>query len=212
MRVNDSLNDRNRKKYKVNIPIDIFKNSLRNFRKIFNPHRMKLIDVNTIDINDPIFSVLKQDYPEFKVWWNKISKEGRKAFVYQQKDGLLGGILILKHENEYINGRYLNMSLLSALDKEDSVKISTLVVYHEHIGIGGYFIKKAIKFAKESGAKRIYLTHFPKQDDKLIGLIERFGFKDIASREKMTSSGVSEEYIYVYELNQKNYEYDSSNN
>ena len=37
-----------------------------------------------IDLSDPFFDSLKQDYPEFSEWYTKKAKKGAKAFM--QKD------------------------------------------------------------------------------------------------------------------------------
>jgi hypothetical protein len=58
---------------------------------------IKHVPVYNLDLSDPIFEVLKRDYPRFENWWKKISRDQRKAWVYHLGKGNLG-ILILKEE------------------------------------------------------------------------------------------------------------------
>ena len=65
------------------------------------PAALKHIPVHNLNVDDPIFSSLKAEYSGFVGWWEKISREGRKAWVYF-RDNRLGAILIYKVEDEPI--------------------------------------------------------------------------------------------------------------
>ena len=73
-----------------------------------------------IDINDPFFDALKQDYPEFETnWFPKGIRENREALVFSDDQGL-GAFVAMKRENEAI---HLRETTLPACDR---LKISTL--------------------------------------------------------------------------------------
>ena len=55
-----------------------------------------------IDISDPFFNTLKQDYPEFeRTWFPKGVQENREALVFSDEIGL-GAFIALKRETEAI--------------------------------------------------------------------------------------------------------------
>lgn len=56
-----------------------------------------------IDLSDPFFDSLKQDYPEFSEWYTKKAKKGAKAFIQKDDQGKLQGFLYMKHETEELN-------------------------------------------------------------------------------------------------------------
>jgi hypothetical protein len=69
-----------------------------------------------IDLKDNFFDTLKQDYPEFELWYCKKMKEKEKAFV-KYLDGNIAAFLYLKEENE---------KLETILPKKKRLKIGTL--------------------------------------------------------------------------------------
>ena len=52
-----------------------------------------------IDLNDPFFDSLKEDYPGFEEWFDRKAKDERKAYV-QYTDNKLQAFLFLKDESE----------------------------------------------------------------------------------------------------------------
>lgn len=136
---------------------------------------LKQLPVHNLDIKDPIFSSVKEEYPEFEQWWKKISREGRYAWVYFKDDGYLGAILIPKIENEAIDSD-------PPLPAKNRVKISTIKVSSTGYKIGELFVKMSIEFAIRNDIHEIYLTHFTRPQDDLVNLIEDFGFYKIAKK------------------------------
>jgi predicted nucleic acid-binding protein len=129
---------------------------------------LKYVPVHNVDIHDPIFTSLREEYPDFIDWWEKISREGRKARVYF-KGNRLGAILIYKIEDEAIASN-------PPLPKKRRLKISTFKVTYTGYKIGELFIKISTMFAINNNTDELYLTHFTKPDDYLAELIEKFGF------------------------------------
>ncbi len=142
------------------------------------PIPLKQEYVRNLNYNDPIFESLKEEYmPKFEGWFKKISKEGRKSWVYYRRDGSIGAILIYKLENEAIEGSK------PMLPEKKRLKVSMLkVTYIEH-KIGELFIKMAVDVSLKNNVDEIYLTHFTKADDPLVKLISEYGFNKIAIKD-----------------------------
>ncbi len=138
------------------------------------PVSIEYVPVSNLDLNDPIFCSLKNEYKDFNQWWSKISREGRKAWVYR-KDNHLAAILILKIENEAIDAT-------PPLPKSNRLKICTFKVSDTGKKIGELFIKISIEYAAKNNIDELYLTHYTGENDYLVYLIESFGFMKTAER------------------------------
>jgi hypothetical protein len=130
---------------------------------------IKQVEPYNLDLSDSIFDVLKRDYPGFEGWWRKISREQRKVWVYEVSKGNLGGILILKEEEEPIDS-------IPPIQKKRRLKICTLIVKHAGQKLGELFLKVAMRDAIEKDIDEIYLTHYARPDDELANLLEQYGF------------------------------------
>lgn len=132
---------------------------------------------SNVDLNDKFFNSLKDDYPDFSDWFAKKANEGRKAMVMSDENGI-HAFLSLKKENEKIQ------LVDKILPKEDRIKISTLKI-DDSIGkqrLGEGIVGVALWYWQASKFNEIYVTIFPKQD-KLIGLLKRFGFLEYGIKE-----------------------------
>ncbi len=141
--------------------------------------------VHNIDIDDPIFDSLKDDYPEFVKWFEKIAREGRKCWV-DRENSEVKAILIYKEEDEQID-------TTSPLPKKKRFKITTLKVDLPGYRIGELLLKLAFKYCIKNNIDEIYLTHFVKNNDNLVKLIEEFGFEYI-------SDNTRGEAVYIKKL------------
>lgn len=136
---------------------------------------IRLVSAYNLSLSDPVFESLKADYPDFEIWWKKISREGRKAWVSQKPDKSLGALLILKEENEPIDS-------MPPLVKKKRLKINTLIVKHMGQKIGELFLKLAINHATENNINDVYLTHYVKPNDELVSLLDQYGFMKVARK------------------------------
>lgn len=143
-------------------------------KKPVSPPSLLEVPIHSLDLSDPIFNSLKDEYEGFVKWWNEKAKEGRKAWVYRLNGGL-GAILIYKIEDETIDSKH-------HIPKKNRLKISTLKVSYEGYKIGELLIKISINYAIKNNIDEIYLTHFTKLDDRLVNLIEKFGFLNIGKK------------------------------
>ena len=156
------------------------------------PLPLKREYVSDLNYEDPIFDSLKEEYmPKFEGWFKRISKEGRKGWVYYRRDGNIGAILIYKLENEPIDDSN------PPFPKRKRLKVSMMkVTYVEH-KIGELFIKMAVDVSVKNDIDEIYLTHFTKPDDILVKLISEYGFKKIAI--KNNGEDIFVKYLVVRE-------------
>ncbi len=151
------------------------------------PPAIKKIPLHNIDITESFFDSLKEDYDGFDKWFQKKSGEGKKAWVYYDKDGSIGAFLMLKEELESIS------NATPTLPNKKRVKISTLKVTTSGLKIGELFIKIAIEYAIKRKIDEIYLTHYDKENDALLPLIHNYGFYHLATKNDA-------EKVYVKEL------------
>jgi rRNA-processing protein FCF1 len=126
--------------------------------------------VHNLNIDDKIFDSLKEEYPKFEEWFEKIKLQGRDCLVYRNYDDSLGALLIYKDENEVIG---LKDKILPAKER---MKIATLKVSSNGYKIGEFFLAWATKYAIKNNFEEIYLTHYSKPEDYLVYLIEEYGF------------------------------------
>ena len=133
------------------------------------PPAINKSSIANIDFNDPLFDSLRDEYPGFNKWFLEKSKKGRKCWYYK-KNNILGAILIYKFENEEIVA-------IPPLPKKKRLKISTIIVSYTGQKIGELFLKLLIELAIKNNISEIYLTHFTKEIDYLIDLIQEFGFE-----------------------------------
>lgn len=146
---------------------------------IIAPPALKNEIVYNLNYEDPIFDTLKEDYnPEFGDWFKKISREGRKSWVYYRKDGFIGAVIIYKFEDEAID------DAKPPLPKKKRLKIALMKVTHIGYKIRELFIKMAVNLAIKNDIYEIYLTHFTKPEDQLVELITDYGFDKVAVKPK----------------------------
>ncbi len=171
--------------------ITIVKALIKPKKEIYSPPSIVKRPLHNLKLEDPFFDDLKKDYgPSFNEWYTKKAKEGKEAYVYLNKDDTLGAFLMLKEENEEINSSPKN------LPKKNRLKISTLKVLNIGNKLGELFLNITFKYAVNNGFDEIYLTHFVSEDDRLIPLIESFGFvKD--SRYIEHNHTKNKEFIFI---------------
>ena len=116
-----------------------------------------------------LFASLREDYPGFRDWWNKIGRQGREAFVIRIENELQA-ILILKIEDDLVES-------VPRLPSGKKLKICTLYVQERGMKIGERLLRTAFEYAIANGIDDIYLTHFSKPNDSLVHLIEGYGFE-----------------------------------
>lgn len=165
-----------KKSKKFNLEEQVFNigQALDSFRTKF-PNMSRSIEqttVNHLNISDPIFDGLKEEYPEFNDWFKEIQRQKRPCLIYTEK-GCLGAVLIYKEETQ----------TLKLEDKtfppKNRMKIATLKVTSVGNKIGEHLLSWIINYSINQGLEEIYLTHFVKEEDSLVYLIEEYGFENV---------------------------------
>jgi L-amino acid N-acyltransferase YncA len=129
-----------------------------------------------IDLNDPFFDSLKEDYPiggrvkPFEIWFPEKAHKGRTALVFEDEDGV-GAFICIKHEAESIPLQD------RTLQKEDRCKVTTIKIAERYRGqrIGEGAIGLLLWKWQKMGWDEIYVTVFDKHE-LLISQLKRFGF------------------------------------
>ncbi len=128
--------------------------------------------LHQIDLKDDIFDSVRGDYPDFDEWYKRVSREGRKAWIYRADSSKLGAIAIYKDETDPI---------VTNDDKAlrgKALKLCTFKVGEEVQGrkIGELFLKAAFRYAAANKIEHIYITMRPGKYGLLEDLCVDFGF------------------------------------
>ena len=153
---------------------------------IIIPPALERKPVHDLNLSDPFFDSLKEEYPEFDDWFKKIKREGRNCLVNYKDDGNMGALLVYKLEDEPIDA-------IPQIPKKKRIKLSTFKVAQFGYKIGELFIKLAIDIAIGNNVSEVYLTHFVQSDDRLIELITEYGFHHVGMNSRR-------EAIYIKKL------------
>ncbi len=170
--------------------INIFSNYIE--KKVSRPFALKKMPVKNLETQNPFFDSLREEYPNFNNWLEKIKQEERMCWAHLSKKERLKSLLIFKKENEPIEG--------IKSKKEKRFKMCTFKVGREDQGkkIGELFIKLGINYALKNNLKEIYFTHYTKEGkDYLVDLVEKWGFVN----EDENNGG---EGVYIKNLYPKN--------
>lgn len=152
---------------------DFFEEDPPSIRAPASIHRTTL---GELDLDDPIFDSLRDDYEGFDGWAE--SHPDRPAWVNYTEDGGFGALLIIKpRETESIGQS-------PELQRKTRTKISTFKVAEERWGskVGELLISIAIREAISQELNEIYLTHYVTEKDYLVELIETWGFEHETSK------------------------------
>lgn len=144
---------------------------------IRGPAAIERTTLGELDLDDPIFDSLKEEYDAFVEWARSIPE--RPAWVNYCGDERIGALLVLKPDEVE------NIGYSPSLGRERRLKISTLKVAPERWGskVGELLLSIAIREAISSEVDKLYLTHYIKDEDYLVELIESFGFEHASDRE-----------------------------
>ena len=142
-----------------------------------------------LDINDTFFDSLRLDYKDFNKWFKR--NENRKVYVTFD-NGKITSLLMLKEEN--------NEKYDFDFNENKVLKICTMKVINNGVGIGEEFIKIIFNKVKELNIRKIYFTAYPKYKD-IINFFSKYGFKYQCTKETLNNNNeINEEYVYVREL------------
>jgi len=139
--------------------------------RVRHPSALKEEHVHNLNLDDPFFDSLKKEYPDFISWFKKISREGRKCYVYMRKK-VISALLILKTEKEAIACR-------PPLPENLRLKLCTFKSEPSGYRLGELFIKIAARYCVQNNINEMYLTYFPKEEGaSFIKLLSEYGFQE----------------------------------
>ena len=131
------------------------------------------IPFGKIDLNDPFFQSLKDDYPGFAEWFQKKHDETAYITINSNKGKLLS-FLYLKIEG--VDENYAD--IVPPLPAKKRLKVGTFKVIRNGFRLGERFLKIIFDNALKHQVDEIYVTIFDRSDEqkRLIGLMEKWGF------------------------------------
>lgn len=135
-----------------------------------------------VDLTDPFFDSLKQQYKEFPTWFQKKADAKEPVYIVN-KDGnkLLRGFVYLKVEDGPLD------DVSPPQPPARRLKVGTLKIVAHGTKLGERVIKKIFDHALSEGVEEIYVTVFDTHAS-LIGLFKRYGFEERGK--KTTPNGV----------------------
>ena len=145
-----------------------------------------------INLSDPFFDSLKEDYPGFEKWFNKKAEE--KAYITYNKGKVLS-FLYLKIENKDEN--YNDITPVFAPKKR--LKVGTFKVVSNGVRLGERFLKIIFDNAVSNNVDEIYVTVYDRTEEqkRLISLMEDWGFI------KHGTKGINGELVYVRDFSKQ---------
>jgi hypothetical protein len=103
-----------------------------------------------ISLADPFFDSLKNDYPEFSIWFQ--NKENNDAFIFKSDIGGLDGFLYLKEDFGPV------VDVEPNLVSSHRLKIGTFKINPHGTRLGERFMKRAFDTAVNKGCDALYVT------------------------------------------------------
>ena len=131
---------------------------------------------SSINIDDPFFDSLKEDYLGFEDWFKR--KADEYAYVLYGEDNLLQGFLYLKDESNEVDEK-----ITPIMGKQKRLKVGTFKIDAHRTRLGEKFIKKIMDTSIYGGYKEVYVTIYPKHSG-LVNLLKKYGFIEYGHKGK----------------------------
>jgi len=120
-----------------------------------------------IDLQDPFFQSLRDDYPDFDNWFRK--KSDQDAFVQYEANRIIG-FLYLKVEEQLVE------DVVPKIYADRILKVGTFKIEAHGTKMGEQFIKVIMDYAGNENVDICYVTIYEKHNS-LINLVQQFGFE-----------------------------------
>ena len=140
-----------------------------------------------IDLQDPFFESLREDYLGFNEWFKK--KSNQDAFV-QYAEGKLVGFLYLKVEKSCVE------DVMPPIYADKILKVGTFKIDAHGTKMGEQFIKIIMDYASNEKVDVCYVTIYEKHKS-LIALVQEFGFELYGTK----GGGEYTENVYLKRMN-----------
>lgn len=138
-----------------------------------------------IDLDEPFFDSLKNDYPGFELWYLKKQNDGAAAYV-NYKNGSLEGFLYFKDDGSIVD------DVQPLLKGSRILKIGTFKINPHRTRLGERFIKIVLDHVLRENYELCYVTILDKHE-ALIKLFEKFGF--VKEGTKTSSAGIEGVFV-----------------
>lgn len=146
-------------------------------------------EFTSIDLDDPFFDSLKEDYREFPQWFHDKAATGARAWTTDDDRAGLQAFLYTKVEDGPV------LDVTPWFPPKRRLKVGTMKIVAHGTRLGERFMKKVMDVAVAEGVDEIYVTVFAKHTG-LVSLYQRYGFVDRGG--KSTSNGT--ERVFVKDL------------
>lgn len=161
-------------------------------RQTYEPLKIKLphiqhLGCHQLDLNQDIFTSLKNDYKEFEDWFENSCIPNHRDCWTITLDDLIVAIAIWKQDE---TGADLNKTIVEknkpAKTKDKVFKVSTFKVEDAYRGskIGEHLLKQTLWHAYENNYDWVYLTTFPDKQPFLINFLKGFGFEECGHNDR----------------------------
>lgn len=127
--------------------------------------------LSEINLADPFFDSLRNDYPGFDDWYRRKAEEKRNAFVLYGDQGLLVFVFLKSEIDVPID------DVTPPLEPCRRLKIGTLKIEAHQTKMGEHVLRLVLKEAIRLDIEEVYVTVLPKHQS-LISLLETYGFKE----------------------------------
>ncbi|ASU21967.1 N-acetyltransferase [Vibrio qinghaiensis] len=137
---------------------------------------LKIQKFSEINLEDPFFDTLKEDYAGFNEW--VLKKATNNALVLYNDSGLIEGFLYCKYEN----GPGDDTTPL--LPDTQHMKVGTFKFNPKQTRRGDRYLKKIFDYALASPSRveDIYVTVFAEKHSYLVELFKRYGFEKYGTK------------------------------
>lgn len=145
---------------------------------------MEKVKFQQVNLEDPFFTSLKEDYDGFEEWFQR--KSDSEAYIQRKDDGELEAFLYLKIEEGAVE------DVNPSLPEGKHLKVGTFKIDAHNTKLGEYFIQLIMRVAVYKQVEDIYVTIFEKHGG-LVNLLKRYGFE----RRGTKGNPENQESVYV---------------
>lgn len=115
---------------------------------------MEKVKFQQVNLEDPFFTSLKEDYDGFEEWFQR--KSDSEAYIQRKDDGELEAFLYLKIEEGAVE------DVNPSLPEDKHLKVGTFKIDAHNTKLGEYFIQLIMRVAVYKQVGDIYVTIFEK--------------------------------------------------
>mgnify|MGYP001243175434 CR=1 FL=1 len=130
-------------------------------------YQIDIVKFGDLDLSDPFFDSLKEDYSEFPDWFAR--KSENEASVIFDESGRLQAFLFIKFETGPLS------DVEPPMPAANRMKVGTFKINPHGTRLGERFVKRIVDTAIARGVDEAYVTIFEKHE-RLVALLGKYGF------------------------------------